>query len=237
MFELRIYDVAAGRSMDMVDRMTQGLLPLFVRHGIPLAGYWVARSGGRLPRFYYLMNWSDDEERRRRWGGFYEDPDWPVLRQRTNAGSELVERGTFVFMDDIRGASLPDVRCTQAMYRLSTGSVAAGAAPRARSAILDVVEPLMLEAGGEPLALWNPLSGPGLPALVHLSAWASASDAAAFESRLDSDRGFKAWLQSDREANGAAALTAWEVSLLEAPPEGRPLGSMRPIVESPAISK
>jgi hypothetical protein len=216
--------------MDMVGRMAEGLLPLFSKHRVPLAGYWVARSGSRIPRFYYLMNWADDAERRRCWGTFYEDPEWAALRERTNAGSELVERGTFVFLDNVGAASAGAERCTRSAYRLSTLTVAAGAAPRARQAVVDIVEPMMRAVGGEPLALWNVLSGPGLPALMHLSAWDSAGTALELESRLEKAEDLRSWIGGDRAAHGSAALAAWDVCLLEAPAGGRPNMDLSSIV-------
>src|SRR5690606_40602329 len=43
-----------------------------------------------LPMFIYLTPWRNMVERNRCWAGFYADPAWQEVRNRTNAGSELV---------------------------------------------------------------------------------------------------------------------------------------------------
>lgn len=95
--ELRIYDVAPGRRRHMSDRMTNDLLRIFRRNGVPLSGAWHAEAGSAMPQFFYTMSHDSMASHAQCWGNFYSDPDWAETRTRTNGTSELVRNGQIIF--------------------------------------------------------------------------------------------------------------------------------------------
>lgn len=95
--ELRIYDLAPGRRQDMSNRMTNDLLRIFKRNGVPLSGAWQAEAGPAMPQFFYTMSHDSMESHAQCWGKFYADPDWAETRARTNGPSELVRNGQIIF--------------------------------------------------------------------------------------------------------------------------------------------
>lgn len=100
-YELRIYRVQPGRINDMIARRQGPLKILFDRHGICPLGDWHTLGAGGEHLFVYLMRWQDWDTRQQAWAGFYNDPFWWSERERTNAGSELVERYRLSFLKEI----------------------------------------------------------------------------------------------------------------------------------------
>lgn len=100
-YELRMYRVEQGRMHDMIARRQGPLKALFQKHGIEPLGDWHTTNEKGNPLFVYLMRWRDWNTRQEAWNGFYNDPTWWAERERTNAGSQLVERYALNILKEI----------------------------------------------------------------------------------------------------------------------------------------
>lgn len=137
--ELRLYSVQVGRMSDMSARYQQHLSLLFARHGITVIGAWQCFSGPQTPLFVYLMHWQSWEERTIAWHGFYSDPQWSVVREATNAGSELVERYDLNLLKPLvpiqDGTALPrEIQLLIPKVKVGQGPLAAKALSKAMEA-------------------------------------------------------------------------------------------------------
>src|SRR3954470_16427289 len=98
LYEMRSYRVADGRMADELARGLACILPvgeggsgLFDRYHIPRpVGLWRALSGPRMPAVIFLYRWESVAQRAQAFETFYDDPDWNMMRARSNAGSEIV---------------------------------------------------------------------------------------------------------------------------------------------------
>lgn len=98
-YELRIYQVAAGRMADMDTMMSRDCTPVFQRHRIPHPlGAWSASAAPRLPAYIWMLAWPSFEERNRGWAAFGGDAQWQEIRRRAHEDSELTVRIDTQFM-------------------------------------------------------------------------------------------------------------------------------------------
>jgi hypothetical protein len=172
LYELRTYRIDASRPQAMHQRMRDGLLPLFRRHSIPVAGCWQAITGDDLPKFVYLVRWPAMAERDAAWAGFYADAEWLELRERTNAGSNLVLGSDTRFFS--AGASSPQGGLDQTqdslLHELRTYNFPPGAKGEAHRHLRDAVLPKIADQGGTVLASLDPKSGSSTQIAVFI-AW------------------------------------------------------------------
>lgn len=192
LFELRIYDVAIGRRADMEARMRDELARLFRRHEVPLAGAWMIEAGSRLPRFAYLTAHQSVEMHAACWAGFYGDPDWIEARERTNAGSELVERGEVIHGTPIDGASSQTKAGNgHVVDELVILDLYPGSAPRATTLLADTLVPEIEAMGGSLLGMMNITSGHPIPAFAVFLRWPSSLDHADRARVLDENKSLR----------------------------------------------
>lgn len=82
-YELREY-VAHGHAVQKVhDRFATTTLPLFQRHGLDVAGFWVDQDDPT--RILYLLRFPDAPTKDAAWARFQGDEEW----QRAKASSEV----------------------------------------------------------------------------------------------------------------------------------------------------
>ncbi|MDB5850773.1 MAG: hypothetical protein JWP29_4525 [Rhodoferax sp.] len=173
--ELRLYRIQPGRMGDIVHRWQDDLHSLFPKHGIRPLGTWTAFSGGKAPLFVYLMGWRNLQQRTQSFAGFVADPAWAEVRNRTNAGSELVERYEILFLRAVRAWQEPSPAELEPepVFELILQEVAQGQGAGVRSAMLDTAVAAWTEAGAQVCGLFDVMSGYALPAAVFVVAWKS----------------------------------------------------------------
>jgi hypothetical protein len=90
-YELRIYDAAAGKLNALNDRFAKITLGYFEKHGIKSIGYWTDIVGisGRLT---YIVGFEDLGHRERAWAAFGADPDRQKDFAETEKDGPLVAR-------------------------------------------------------------------------------------------------------------------------------------------------
>lgn len=182
-YELRIYRVAAGRAADMEGRVQNDLRTLFPKHGIrPLAG-WSTLVSPVAPAFVYLTPWRNMHERSAAWSGFYSDPSWAEVRERTNAGSELVESYEIMFVRSIvpwdGSADIP------AFSELIIQSCAIGKTLAVNQEVNQHIVPLLVGEGAHVHGVFDMMSGRQLPTLALIIGWDCLDQRSATIAKLD----------------------------------------------------
>lgn len=169
-YELRFYSVEAGRDRDMRGRVQNDLKWLFPRHDVRPVGSWSALAASALPLFVYITPFADFVERDRCWRGFYADPDWQEVRNRTNAGSELVEDFQIWFVRELiewnHLEAAPGAFDELVFFKTLVGK--SGAAGRA---LCESELPALERAGASVHGAFDVVSGGALPGAVAFLRW------------------------------------------------------------------
>lgn len=164
-YEWRFYRIQQGRMADMHARMRDGLRPLFVRHGLRLQGCWETGSPNQ-PVFAYLLQWPSWRARLEAWGGFYADPDWVALAERTNHGSDLVEAVSLTMATPVGAVRpVPEGKVCEL--------IEAPVQFRKREAFIAALPEMAARTratGGELLGVFDPPFGDDLPKMLLLAA-------------------------------------------------------------------
>lgn len=173
-FELRLYQVAPGRMPDVHGRFQHHLPKLFERHAIDVVGRWTAVAGPDAPLFVYLMAYADLAQRERAWAGFYGDEEWLRIRAQTNAGSEMVERYTLMFLRASASWQLDrndTKRSIGDVHELLLQRIAIGQKAATDAYLRDIYLPAVERAGGRLMMVAEIISGADLPQYAMMFAW------------------------------------------------------------------
>lgn len=185
--ELRFYNVASGRDSDMRARVQNDLKWLFPRHGVRPIGSWSAIDAPSLPTFVYITPFKNMIERNRCWGGFYADPDWQEVRNRTNAGSELVADYEIYFvrsMSEWNNSPAPEGSVDEVVFHRTL----VGKGLAAAKALNESEIPALERAGATRLGSFDIMSGRTLPSAVSFIRWESWEARRNAEKTLENDK-------------------------------------------------
>lgn len=176
--ELRLYRIEPGRMQDIVGRWQNDLKTLFPRHGIRPIGTWSAFAGAKAPLFVYLMRWRNMQQRTKAFADFVADPAWAEARNRTNAGTELVERYEILFLRAVQAWQEPSAEQAgeTPVFELILQEVAQGQGGAVRNAMIDSATSAWKEAGASVCGVFDIMSGYALPAAAFVVAWRSTED-------------------------------------------------------------
>lgn len=173
-YELRLYQVAPGRMRHMEARVQQDLSTIFPRHGIRPVGGWRVVAGPNAPLYIYLTPFRHMQQRTEAWAGFYADPAWAECRNRTNGGSELVQRYDILLLRAIAGwdneAAVADGEPAPLMEMVMQ-QVAVGQTMAVRAELLEGSLPVLREAGATVHGVFEVMSGGAMPAVVTFVGW------------------------------------------------------------------
>ncbi|KJS09613.1 MAG: hypothetical protein VR73_01785 [Gammaproteobacteria bacterium BRH_c0] len=216
-YELRFYNVAPGRDADMRSRVQNDLAWLFPRHGIrPIAG-WSAISAQSLPMFIYITQWRNMIERNRHWAGFYADPDWQEVRNRTNRGSELVEDYEIFFLREM-SPWLQLASTGNELDELVIHHTLVGKGLAVANALRERELPALEKNGARVQGAFDVMSGCRLPAAITVLRWQDFAARREAERLLSSDQQLQQARASDRELFNANLIGHSSSFLLEPVP-------------------
>lgn len=184
-FELRFYSVEANRDADIRGRVQNDLKWLFPRHGIRPIGGWSATAAPSLPLFVYITPFQNMIERDLCWGGFYSDPDWQEVRNRTNAGSELVEDYEIWFVRESVAWNEPGT--TSGLDEILFLKTLVGKSSAAGKAFVASELPALERAGAHVVGAFDVISGGTLPGSVAFLRWPDFETRAASTQALAQD--------------------------------------------------
>lgn len=169
LYELRLYQPYAGRMPDLLRRFREQIPALFARHGIDCLGTWLA--GGEAPRLVYLTQYATHAEREKAWAAFGADPQWHVVRQVSNAGSEMLQGYERHFLKPRPGMAMPlqpEGQVREMVFLPTRHGQEAQVTDWLRTALMP-----QLQAAGASLAhCFDVVAGSQLPQSVLMVGWA-----------------------------------------------------------------
>jgi hypothetical protein len=213
-FELRFYNVAPGRDADMRARAQNDLKWLFPRHGVRPLACWSAIAAPSLPLFVYITPFKDMNERNQCWGGFYSDPDWQEVRNRTNAGSELVEHFEIYF---VRALSTwqPKAPSDGTLDEILFQRTLVGKSLASSQALIDSETAALERAGASVMGHFDVISGRTLPSAVSFLQWQDWQARRTAEQALEKDDVLLAKRDAERKLYGQTLIERKGSYLLE----------------------
>jgi NIPSNAP len=102
-YELRVYHTYAGKLDDLLTRFRDHTMRLFEKHGMKNVAYWTPiedpLKGNAL---FYVIAHPSREAATANWKSFVEDPEWQIVRDKSEANGKLVEKvdSTFLVLTD-----------------------------------------------------------------------------------------------------------------------------------------
>jgi hypothetical protein len=97
LYELRVYDIPAGRMKDINDRFANHTTRIWKRHGIRPVAFWENVIGPSNILTYVLV-WESLAEREKKWDAFQSDPEWLKVAAETTKNGPIVLRATNTIM-------------------------------------------------------------------------------------------------------------------------------------------
>jgi len=97
LYELRIYDIPAGRMKDINDRFANHTTRIWKRLGIRPVAFWenIVGSSNTLT---YILAWENLAEREKKWDVFQSDPEWLKIVAETHKNGPIVLKVTNTIM-------------------------------------------------------------------------------------------------------------------------------------------
>ena len=90
-FELRTYTTHDGKLGALHDRFRQHTNDLFVKHGMDLVGYWTPTDEKLASNtLVYILAYPSEDDRKKSWQGFLDDPDWQAAYKASHADGPIV---------------------------------------------------------------------------------------------------------------------------------------------------
>jgi hypothetical protein len=96
LYEIRTYTAAANRADQLKERFRVHTLPFFVRHGIEVIGCW--EPVDQPDRLVYMVRFQDEEARKAAWNNFSADPDWKLIKQKSEVEGPLMDTQSTVVL-------------------------------------------------------------------------------------------------------------------------------------------
>lgn len=211
-YELRIYQVGAGRMADMDAMMSRDCTPVFKRHRIPRpSGAWMASAGPRLPAYIWMLRWPSLEERNQGWAAFGADAEWQQIRRKAHEPGELTVRIDTQFLAAWPEVSPPtgaDLSPVGAAIDLWLMRVHTGLGGAARKGILETDRPVLESLGARVDAAFDLLSGEELPVAACLVRWPDAARRAEILERYDAHPDVRGARAREHAAHGCDVFVA-----------------------------
>jgi hypothetical protein len=92
LYELRTYDCCPGKLPAVMKRFETITIPIWQKHGIRQAGFWITAIGESNHQLIYMLQWDSLADREKKWGAFQVDPEWIEKRAETEKNGPLVAR-------------------------------------------------------------------------------------------------------------------------------------------------
>lgn len=98
-FELRTYHVMPGKMDALQARFRDHTNKLLEKHGMTLIGFWVPTKAGESEKtLIYVVAHPSEEEGRKNWAAFINDPEWKAAKAESEKNGPLVEKVDSVYM-------------------------------------------------------------------------------------------------------------------------------------------
>ena len=98
-YELRIYHAVEGKLPELVARFRNHTTKLFEKHGIRNVAYWTPTDDPQKDKtLIYIVAHPSREAAAKNWQAFREDPEWIVVRDKSEANGKIVESVDSTYM-------------------------------------------------------------------------------------------------------------------------------------------
>ena len=97
-YELRKYDVMAGKQPALLDRFGSFTTLKWPEFGVRLVGFWTPDVGAHSNQIIYILAWESYEERVKNFGAWQATPERAKVWEETEKDGPLVKRLTNVLM-------------------------------------------------------------------------------------------------------------------------------------------
>jgi len=97
LYELRVYEIPAGRMKDINARFANHTTKIWNRLGIRPVGFW-ENLIGPSNILTYILAWESLAEREKKWAAFTSDPEWLKVAEETTRNGQIVLRNTNTIM-------------------------------------------------------------------------------------------------------------------------------------------
>jgi hypothetical protein len=207
-YELRIYDIAAGQMANELERMAilayggapdaAGKTPGYARSlmaacGVPpMIGVWSAAAGAGLAKFFYFCRYENIADRDRVWTKFWDHPDLARAIAATTTTRTNVVEGTFpIFLRPgeawrlVRAGGAPGGAAPGLHHELWMDRVAFGEGARAHALLGKIDLPFLCARGARVLGSFDVWIGPDIPTIVTFLAWPDPATRVAALAALD----------------------------------------------------
>lgn len=224
-YELRWYEVAAGRMGDLHRRMRDVVPPLFARNGIPAPlAIWEAVAAPTAAAYLYLLRWPSMRDREIAFDRQYADRDRPPTRDRY--GQEITTR---IHLSFLRPAD-----CWQAfaerggaesvggIHQLTIQRIANRRLAEAETSFRDVDLPLLATKKARVLGVFEGWVGLPRPSLVHVIAWPDPESRAEAQAYHASHPNTQAARARESEVEGRPLFAGADVFILRPTDYGLP---------------
>lgn len=95
-YELRIYTMHPERMEAIQDRFSKHTFSIFQRLGMKVYDFWL--DANNEPKLYYIMEYSDMDERNTRWDTFRQDSEWVDVKRESEENGPIVKDIQEIFM-------------------------------------------------------------------------------------------------------------------------------------------
>ncbi|MDR6880565.1 hypothetical protein J2X61_002314 [Bacillus sp. 3255] len=97
LYELRIYTMHEGKMEAIQQRFSEHTLRIFERLGMNVTEFWIDQTG--LSKLYYVLEYTDKDERQRQWDAFRQDPEWIEAKRKSEENGPIIESIQEIFMN------------------------------------------------------------------------------------------------------------------------------------------
>lgn len=97
LYELRIYHMYPGKMQAINNRFAKFTLSIFAKNGMRVTEFWEDIDVDHN-RLYYVMEFTDMEDRNGRFEKFRSDPDWLKVKSETEKDGPIVEKVESIFL-------------------------------------------------------------------------------------------------------------------------------------------
>ena len=230
-YELRWYEVAAGRMADLHARMRDVVPPLFARNGIPApSAIWEGIAAPRPGAYLYLLRWRDMRAREAGFDRQYADRNRPPTRD--EHGREITTRIHLSFLrpadcwqafaerrGEAAGAAGASVG---GIHELTIQRIANRRLPEAEAALHETDLPVLAANGARILGVFEGWVGLPRPSLVHVLAWPDLATRAAAHQAHGVNPTVAAARAREAETGGRPLFAGADVFLLQPQDYGLP---------------
>ena len=102
-YELRVYHTYEGKLDDLLRRFREHTTMLFEKHGMKNVAYWTPLDEPmKSTTLIYILAHPSREAAAANWKAFQDDPEWKVVREKSESTGKIVEKvdSTFLALTD-----------------------------------------------------------------------------------------------------------------------------------------